>query len=288
MEMDSENSGTGFFVSAADMQNLKAEISDQLKVISEQMVAANQEKMAEKLSQMEIDEDYIAEEPMDLIESVENAYGNRAEKYLRRINTREPEVYNPDKHELDDFLRDLETIYEMVRLVFPTDQEKIMYLYSKSQSHQRQQIREVVKKPGPNRTFDFVFEKVFRSGSNDSWVETLHEHLDKATNSDFDFAEYRKWLLNLDMETNIKISAFLCQKMHNRNQLLKNKYEKGDPQKAMRETNRHARYTPLPKPTKYTRQQFSTPKQKAWKPNKREQTKNWDDSKYGAKSKPSE
>ncbi|WBW70788.1 hypothetical protein SOMG_00063 [Schizosaccharomyces osmophilus] len=288
MEVESENAG--FEIALQQMQTqvraLQKEYTKHNKMMSDQIMAMNQERMAEKMSKMEIDEDYIYESPLDIIDLISQNYGTKYNLYLDEVRRYIPKTFTGKNNQnLSDFKDALVMIFKTVPLVFPTDREKINYLYDRTGEHYQNQIKEIVKKPGKNRTFEYVFEQTLENGISDSWLETLHEYLEQTPNLDLDFHDYEKWLKSLDRETHNRVTIFLSLKMNHRSLLLDHGYEKGDIHQARKQTKRKLWYTPLPKPTKYTRQQFSTPKLKTWKPNKREQTKHFDDSKNEAKPK---
>ncbi|EPY50071.1 hypothetical protein SPOG_03540 [Schizosaccharomyces cryophilus OY26] len=258
--MDSENAGSGYLAHQKEMQpelgkQLKAlsdqvtqmhqELGKQLNALTDQITLKNQDRMEEKMSRMKVDEDFIPKQPMDIIALVYEKYGPIADSYLKMIHPLNPGIgiFEPSEQSVAVFGKNLQSIFGYLPKVFPSDREKIAFLYSKSPENYQRQIRKLVKFPGPQRTFKTVFEQTFLNESEKYWFHPIPKYLAKGARGELDVDEIHKWLDGLDMNTIKKVVVFAFHSNYFRNELLKHNYEHGNHAAAVKTVNDQVRYT---------------------------------------------
>ncbi|EPY49151.1 hypothetical protein SPOG_05005 [Schizosaccharomyces cryophilus OY26] len=252
MEMDSENTGGGYFAQHMAIQEQK------INALSQQInfLVQAQEKTEERNSRMEIDEDYIPEKPLDIIALVHEKYGSLADSYLNMIHPLNPGIFEPSEQSVAVFGKNLQSIFGYLPKVFPSDREKITFLYSKSPENYQRQIRELVKIPGPQRTFKTVFEQTFLNEREKSWFHPIPKYLAKGARGELDVDETHKWLDDLDMDTIKKVVVFTFHSNYFRNELLKHNYEHGNHAAAVTTVNNQVRYNKVQRSEKSFRPKF--------------------------------
>ncbi|EPX73071.1 uncharacterized protein SOCG_06263 [Schizosaccharomyces octosporus yFS286] len=104
---------------------------------------------------------------MDVILLVCQTYGQEVAKLnLDEYNKKKPNIYDAKKHEAKYWKRRLWATFGSIPSVFPTDREKITYVYHRTQGYHQKQIKEIVEEPVKNRTFDYMFLQVIENDPN--------------------------------------------------------------------------------------------------------------------------
>ncbi|WBW73100.1 hypothetical protein SOMG_03540 [Schizosaccharomyces osmophilus] len=238
------------------MDNMQNDYNKKLDFLSEQIAAVNQEKLDRSINRMDLEEDFIPEIPMDIIALVHEHYGSIADSYLNMISPLNPGIFEPSEQSVAVFEKNMQSIFGYLPKIFPTDREKITFLYFKSPKNYQKQIRELVKTPGPQRNFEKVFQQTFLNEKEKSWFHPIPKYLSKGARGELNVSEVQKWLDGLDRETIEKAMIFAFHSSYFRNELLKHNYEHGNFAAAVTTVNNLVRYNKSQKSEKGYRPNF--------------------------------